>query len=78
MARRRSILSEATKYKLAALQGAAHKIEGNYYGKLTSEECGNMVKYALQLTEQQLAGQTPGLAPWAVTPPPPSAPFRHQ
>jgi len=52
-----SLLSDETKLRLAAMQGAAGRARPGYYGDLSSRECGNMVKYALQLAEQQLAGQ---------------------
>lgn len=54
---RRSLLSDETKLRLATLQGAADRARPGDYGDLSARECGNMVKYALQLAEQQLAGQ---------------------
>lgn len=56
MANRRSILSDQTKIKLAELQGAGDRARPGDYGNLSSRECGNMVKYAIQLAEQSLAG----------------------
>lgn len=55
MTRRRSILSDATKIRLAQLQGAGDRAQPGYYGNLTSEETGNFVKYALYLAEQTLS-----------------------
>ncbi|MBP2019929.1 small acid-soluble spore protein F (minor alpha/beta-type SASP) [Symbiobacterium terraclitae] len=59
MARRRSLLSDATKMHLARLQGAGDRVQPGDYGMLTSREAGNMVKYAIQAAEQALAGQSP-------------------
>ena len=56
MARRRSLLSEETKLHLARMQGAGDRVQPGDYGQLTSREAGNMVKYAIQIAEQALAG----------------------
>lgn len=56
MARRRSFLSDATKMRLAQIQGAGTRARPGYYGDLTSKETGNFVKYALYLAEQSLGG----------------------
>ncbi len=53
----RSLLSDETKLRLAAIQGAADRARPGDYGDLSSRECGNMVKLALQLAEQQLGGE---------------------
>jgi small acid-soluble spore protein F (minor alpha/beta-type SASP) len=55
--RRRSLLSDATKMKLAALQGAGDRVAPGDYGNLTSREAGNLVKYAIAEAERALAGQ---------------------
>lgn len=61
MARRRSsLLSDATKLRLAQVQGAGDRVEPGYYGYLTSKEAGSFTKYALITAEQTLAGQQPG------------------
>lgn len=58
MATKRSILSDATKQRLAQAQGVTPESPG-YYGNLTSKQAGNFVKLALQQAEQQLAAQNP-------------------
>ena len=45
-------MSDALKYELAQEMGIAHKIQGSDYGELTSRECGNFVKLAIQRAEQ--------------------------
>ena len=57
MARRRSLLSDATKMHLARMQGAGDRAQPGDYGLLTSKEAGNMVKYAILAAEQTLSGQ---------------------
>lgn len=57
MAKKRSILSDETKLRLAAIQGAGSRAQPGDYGNLSSRECGNMVKLAVQLAEQQLSNQ---------------------
>jgi hypothetical protein len=58
--RRRSLLSDATKVKLAQVQGAGDRVlPGPYYGYLTSEETGNFVKLALSAAEHALNGEPP-------------------
>ncbi|MEW6727256.1 small, acid-soluble spore protein, alpha/beta type [Desulforudis sp. 1088] len=47
-------LSDRTKYEFAREMGVAHKIQGNDYGNLTSRECGNFVKLAVQKAEQAM------------------------
>lgn len=54
---RRSILSDAAKLQLAQVQGAGDRARPGDYGNLTSREAGSMVKYAIALAEQTLAGQ---------------------
>lgn len=64
MPRRRSLLSDATKVRLAALQGAQNRVQQGYYGDLTSKETGNFVKYSIYLAEQAVSGtQAPPPAP---------------
>ena len=47
-------MSDALKYELAAEMGVAHKIKGSDYGELTSRQCGNFVKLAIQRAERGL------------------------
>lgn len=55
----RSPLSDATKMRLAQIQGAGDRVSPGDYGNLTSREAGNFVKYAIAAAEQSLAGQAP-------------------
>jgi small acid-soluble spore protein F (minor alpha/beta-type SASP) len=48
------LMSDALKYELAQEMGVAHKIKGSGYGELSSRECGNFVKLAIQKAEQGL------------------------
>lgn len=63
MARKRSLLSDQTKIQLARLQGAGDRVTPGYYGNLTSKEAGNLVKYAIYVAEQALAGVQAPLPP---------------
>jgi small acid-soluble spore protein F (minor alpha/beta-type SASP) len=57
--RRRGIMTESFKMELARDLGFAHKIEREGWGAITAKEAGNMVKRAIQLAEQSLAGTAP-------------------
>ncbi|MEG6615885.1 small, acid-soluble spore protein, alpha/beta type [Peptococcaceae bacterium 1198_IL3148] len=48
------LMSDALKYELAQEMGVAHKIKGNDYGELSSRQCGNFVKLAIQKAEQSM------------------------
>lgn len=63
MARRRSLLSDQTKLQLAQVQGAGNRATPGYYGNLTSKEAGNLVKYAIYVAEQSIAGVQAPLPP---------------
>lgn len=52
----KSLLSDATKLRLAQAQGAGDRVRPGYYGNLTSREAGNLVKFAIATAEQTLAG----------------------
>jgi len=54
--RRRGVMTEAFKQELARDLGFAHKVEREGWGAITAKEAGNMVKRAIQLAEQSLAG----------------------
>jgi len=47
-------MSDALKYEFAREMGVADRIQGNDYGNLTSRECGNFVKLAIQRAEQSM------------------------
>lgn len=52
-------MTEAFKNELARDLGFSHKVEREGWGAITAKEAGNMVKRAIQLAEQSLAGQGP-------------------
>ena len=66
---KRSFFSDATKMRLAQMQGAGDRVRPGDYGNLTSREAGNFVKYAIIAAEQSLAGQPANIAqpPAAIT-----------
>ncbi|AEG60928.1 small, acid-soluble spore protein, alpha/beta type [Desulforamulus ruminis] len=47
-------MSDALKYELAQEMGVADRIQGSDYGNLTSRECGNFVKLAIQRAERSM------------------------
>ncbi|HAG07021.1 MAG: Small, acid-soluble spore protein, alpha/be [Clostridia bacterium 62_21] len=47
-------LSDRTKYALAREMGVAHLIKGNYYGYLSSRDCGRFVQKAIELAERAM------------------------
>ncbi len=56
---RKSLLSDATKLRLAQLQGAGDRVQAGYYGNLTSREAGSFTKFAIIAAEKALAGENP-------------------
>ena len=54
MARRRSVMSEAMKYEMARDMGVADIVEREGWGGVTSRQCGNMVRLAIEKAEQML------------------------
>lgn len=69
MARRRnSLLSDATKMRLAALQGAGDRVTPGDYGNLTSKEAGSFTKFAIIAAEQALSGGQATVNPQMVSP----------
>lgn len=54
MARRRSVMSEAMKYEMAKDMGVADIVEREGWGGVTSRQCGNMVRLAIEKAEQML------------------------
>ncbi len=58
---RKSLLSDATKMRLAQVQGAGDRVRPGDYGNLTSREAGSFTKYAIIAAEQALASQAPAV-----------------
>lgn len=57
MGRRRSTMSEQFKYELAKDLGFYDTVQREGWGGIRAKDAGNMVKRAIQLAEQQLAGK---------------------
>ncbi|NLC12203.1 MAG: small, acid-soluble spore protein, alpha/beta type [Firmicutes bacterium] len=55
MARRRNrVMSDALKYELAAELGVDHIVRKEGFGGVTSRDCGNLVKLAIERAERTL------------------------
>jgi len=57
MGRRRGVMSDALKYELAKELGVDHLVEGDYWGAVTSKDCGGLVAKAIEYAERALASQ---------------------
>lgn len=55
MARRRGVMSEELKYELAKELGVADTVEREGWGGVSSRNCGNLVKLAIEKAEKALA-----------------------
>ena len=54
MSRRRSVMSEALKYEIAAEMGVLRLVNQEGWGSVSSRQCGNLVKKAIERAEQIL------------------------
>ncbi|HHW92234.1 MAG TPA: small, acid-soluble spore protein, alpha/beta type [Firmicutes bacterium] len=52
--RRNGVMSEKLKYELAEELGVADIVRREGFGGVTSRDCGNLVKLAIQRAEQSL------------------------
>jgi len=57
LARNRSIMSEQLKYEIARELGVDNIVATQGWGGVSSRDCGNMVKSAIQIAERSVAGQ---------------------
>lgn len=57
MARKRSIMSENLKYEIARELGVDHIVATEGWGAVSSRDCGNIVKMAIQMAERSLSPQ---------------------
>lgn len=55
--RRNGVMSEKLKYELAEELGVADIVRREGFGGVTSRDCGNLVKLAIQRAEQSLKEQ---------------------
>lgn len=66
------IMSERLREQLAQRLGVAHLVQGDYWGHVPARECGALVREAIRVAEQALAGpaqpagpaQAPAPTPW--------------
>jgi len=60
MSRRRGgVMSERLKYELADELGVGDVVrrDGGYFGNVSSKNCGNLVRLAIERAEQTMAGK---------------------
>ncbi|MEN6326994.1 MAG: small, acid-soluble spore protein, alpha/beta type [Syntrophomonas sp.] len=57
MARKRSIMSENLKYEIARELGVDQIVATEGWGAVSSRDCGNIVKTAIQIAERSLSPQ---------------------
>ena len=55
--RRRGIMSEQLKYELAKELGVADIVRREGFGGVSSRDCGNMVRLAIERAERTVANQ---------------------
>jgi Small, acid-soluble spore proteins, alpha/beta type. len=55
--RRRGVMSEQLKTELAKDLGFYDKVQREGWGGITTKDAGNMVKRAIQIAQQTLAGK---------------------
>ncbi|MCL6521110.1 MAG: alpha/beta-type small acid-soluble spore protein [Firmicutes bacterium] len=60
MARRGGLMSDALKYELARELGVAEVVGREGWGSVSSRNCGNLVRLAIERAERSLAGQAGG------------------
>ncbi|SHF29056.1 small acid-soluble spore protein F (minor alpha/beta-type SASP) [Caldanaerobius fijiensis DSM 17918] len=60
MSRRRSIMSDALKYELAKELGVEDIVRTEGWGSVSSRNCGNLVRLAIERAERALAQQQQG------------------
>jgi small acid-soluble spore protein F (minor alpha/beta-type SASP) len=59
MGRRRGVMSDRFKEELAKELGFYDVVQKEGWGGIRAKDAGNMVKRAIELAEQQLAGKPP-------------------
>lgn len=57
MSRRKGIMSEQLKYEIARELGVDHIVATEGWGAVSSRDCGNMVKKAIEIAERSLANR---------------------
>ena len=57
MNRRRGVMSEGLKYEIARELGVFDKVSREGWGSVSSRDCGNLVKLAIEKANRNSAGQ---------------------
>ena len=57
MSRRRGLMSDALKTEIAKELGVYHTVIREGWGSVTSRDCGNIVKKAIERAEKSLVGE---------------------
>lgn len=62
------LMSERLRQQLAWRLGVAHLVQQDYWGHVPARECGALVREAIRLAEQALAGAPAAAAPGPAAP----------
>ncbi len=54
---KRGLMSEKLKYEIAKELGVDHIVQSEGWGGVSSRDCGNIVKKAIEMAERNLAGK---------------------
>ena len=57
MSRHRSVMSETLKAEIARELGVYNTVASEGWGSVTSKDCGNMVKKAIEIAERSLSSK---------------------
>lgn len=57
MSRRRSLMSEELKAEIAKELGVYETVKAEGWGSVTSRDCGNIVKKAIEMAERSLGSR---------------------
>ncbi|MCX7921380.1 MAG: alpha/beta-type small acid-soluble spore protein [Clostridia bacterium] len=57
MSRHRSIMSDALKAEIAKELGVYNTVQSEGWGAVSSKNCGNIVKVAIEMAERNLNGK---------------------
>ncbi len=58
MAKRRGVMSDDLKYEIARELGVDDIVKTEGWGAVSSRDCGNMVKIAIEMAEKKLKDQS--------------------
>ncbi|NLU52222.1 MAG: small, acid-soluble spore protein, alpha/beta type [Clostridiaceae bacterium] len=57
MSRRKGVMSESLKYEIARELGVFDTVSKEGWGSVSSRDCGNMVRLAIEMANRNSAGQ---------------------